>query len=306
MNGRARRRRPAWQWRILFAMLAALVPDDAAGRAGDDLVGKITYHRIQEDETLLEIARLHDLGYVELLAANPGIDPWLPKPDRTLLLPTAHLLPTAQREGIVINLPEFRLYYFADGPGRVDTYPIGIGREGWSTPTGTTAITRKREAPTWVPPASIREVRPDLPAAVPPGPDNPLGDYALSLGWAGYVIHGTNKPYGIGRRVSSGCIRLYPEDIQALFESVAAGLRVTVVDQPLKVGWSDGQLYIEVHPDTDQADQLEKTGRFAPAPIPGHVELITEAAGDQADRIAWPVVERAIETRRGIPIRVTQ
>lgn len=290
----------------MMLLLAVLAPTVAWGQTGNDILGQITYHRIQGPETLLEIARLHDLGYVELLAANPGIDPWLPTPDRTLLVPTAHLLPNAPHRGIVINLAEFRLYYFTGDSGRIETYPIGIGREGWSTPTGTTSIIRKREAPTWVPPPSIREVRPELPASIPPGPDNPLGDYALNLGWPGYVIHGTNKPYGIGRRVSSGCIRLYPEDIQALFESVSPGLQVTVVNQPLKVGWSGGELYIEAHPDTDQADQIEKTGRFTQAPIPGHIELITGAAGAQAGRIVWPVVERAIETRRGIPIRITQ
>lgn len=289
---------------LLLSLMPA--PEGSGAEPGGRLIGEIAYHVIKGPETLLEIARLHDLGYVELLAANPGIDPWLPKPDRTLLLPKAHLLPSAPRAGIVINLAEFRLYYFSDQGARVETYPIGIGREGWDTPTGATTVRSKRESPTWIPPPSIREARPELPDAIPPGPDNPLGLFALYLGWSRYVIHGTNKPYGIGRRVSSGCIRLYPEDIQVLFDTVPVGTTVTVVDEPLKTGWSDGELYIEIHPDTGQADELEASGRFTYAPIPDYVSIVTAAAGDQASRIVWPIVERAIETRRGIPVRVTQ
>lgn len=291
---------------VLPLLALSLLPEQAPGQTSGDLIGEVSYYRIKEGETLLEIARLHDLGYVELLAANPGMDPWLPPPGRTLLLPTAHLLPDAPRDGIVINLSELRLYYFPGRDGRAVTYPIGIGREGWETPTGTTSISRKREAPTWTPPESIRQARPELPAAVPPGPDNPLGDFALDLGWPRYVIHGTNKPYGIGRRVSSGCIRLYPEDIEDLFGSVKTGVKVTVVDQPMKLGRVDGELYIEAHPDTGQADELESRGRFTSRPVADYREIVTEFAGDDAPRIVWPIVEQAIETRRGIPVRITQ
>lgn len=291
---------------MVLVLLVTLVPSGAFAQGGGDIIGEITYYEVKRPDTLLEVARLHDLGFVELLAANPGIDPWLPEPGRTLLLPTAHLLPAAPHKGIIINLAEFRLYYFHREAGRVDTYPIGVGREGWSTPTGTTTVARKREAPTWVPPASIRAVRPELPAVVPPGPDNPLGDFALDLGWPRYVIHGTNKPYGVGRRVSSGCIRLYPEDIEELFRDVKRGTPVTVVEQPLKTGWVDGELFIEIHPDASQADELEATGRFTPAPIPGYAETISDAAGEHAGRVVWPIVEKAIEMRRGVPVRVTQ
>lgn len=301
------RRRPSVAAILVFALpVMAVASLCAATPPANGVVGRLSYHRITGQETLLEIARLYDLGYIELVAANPGIDPWLPEPGRTLLLPTAHLLPTAPPQGIVINLPELRLYYFDPHKDEVVTLPIGVGRAGRETPIGTTGIVRKRKDPTWIPPQSIRAERPELPAAVPPGPDNPLGKFALDLGWPSYVIHGTNRPYGIGRRVSSGCIRLYPEDIETLFDLVRVGTPVTVVDQPIKFGWLDGELFIEVHPSSAQGDSLEATGRFAAEPISDFEQLIRTAAGDQAGRVVWPIVEKAVATRRGIPVRVTQ
>ena len=274
--------------------------------ADDALVGTLAYYRIQGHENLLDVARSHDLGYIELVAANPGIDPWLPDPGRTLLLPKSMLLPMAPHKGIVINLPELRLYYFGAGPGLIATYPIGIGREGWETPTGRTDIARKAKNPAWVPPESIRAAKPYLPSFVPPGPDNPLGAYALYLGWPSYLIHGTNRPYGVGRRVSSGCIRLYPEDIETLFAAVEVGTTVAIVDQPVKLGWSGGQLYLEAHPDLTQADRLEMSGWFPPTEIAGLEETIRDVAGDQSDRIVWAIVHDAVLTRRGVPVRITQ
>jgi len=294
----------------LFLMAACYVAvagpaKGTSAEAVDSIIGQLEYYRVKGHENLLDIARLHDLGFIELVAANPGVDPWIPGQDRTLVLPKMHLLPNAPREGIVINLPELRLYYFGDGTGAVVTYPIGIGREGWETPNGVTRIVRKREAPTWTPPASIRALRPWLPLTVPPGPSNPLGDYALDLGWSNYVLHGTNRPYGIGRRVSSGCIRLYPEDIERLFSMVSVGTPVTVVAQPLKLGWSEGQLYIEVHPDAQEGDQLERRGWFAPAPLPQFEERVQAFAGTQAHRIDWPAVRAVVRRKRGIPVQVT-
>jgi len=220
-----------------------------------DLVGRLRYTTVQGEETLLDIARAYDLGYDEILAANPGVDPWTPPPGQRVLLPTAHVLPDAPREGIVINLAARRLYYYpprhGGEPARVVTHPIGIGREGWATPLGRTKVARKHAAPAWTVPASIRREHAakgdPLPAVVPAGPDNPLGSHALRLGWSSILIHGTNKPAGIGMRVSHGCMQLYPEDIAPLFEAVPVGTPVTVVDQPYRVGRGDAGLLLEAH-----------------------------------------------------------
>jgi len=272
----------------------------------DDIIGGNEYYQVKDGETLLEIARLHDLGFIELVSANPGIDPWIPQIGRTILLPSEHILPDAPRSGIVINRPELRLYYFGNDKGAAATYPIGVGRQGRETPLGSTSIAAKRENPTWTPPPSIRAERPELPATVPPGPDNPLGLFAMNLGWRNYVIHGTNKPYGIGRRVSSGCIRLYPEDIERLFDDVEIGMPVMVVDQAVKLGWSGGELYMEVHPTVAEGDELEEQGWYMPTPVPGLEDRIRETAGRHAARIDWPAVARAEQAKRGIPVRITR
>jgi L,D-transpeptidase ErfK/SrfK len=220
-----------------------------------DVVGRLRYTTIQGEETLLDIARAYDLGYDEILAANPGVDPWTPPVGQRVLLPMAHVLPDAPREGLVINLAARRLYYFPpaanDQPRTVVTHPIGIGREGWATPLGKTKVARKHAAPAWTVPASIRREHAakgdPLPAVVPPGPDNPLGTHALRLGWSSILIHGTSKPAGIGMRVSHGCMQLYPEDIAPLFDAVPVGTPVTVVDQPYLVGRSRAGLVLEAH-----------------------------------------------------------
>lgn len=270
-----------------------------------DILGQIRLHNVQKDETLIDIALREGLGFVELRAANPGVDPWVPKVGETLVLPTAHLLPEAPRHGIVVNLAEQRLYHFPPGRSPV-TFPVGIGRAGCETPTGETRIVRKRERPTWVPPASIRAERPNLPAAVPPGPWNPLGEHALDLGWESLVIHGTNQPLGIGRRVSHGCLRLYPADIAALFDAVSVGTQVRIIDQPVKLGWSGGELYLEVHPTQTQADELEASGRLTPEPASGLDAKLLRAAGKAAVRLNWRTIEATARERRGIPIRVTR
>lgn len=295
-----------WGGRVAALFLLILSPSMAAGAASGDMIGSLRVHRIVEDETLLQVARRHDLGYVELLAANPGVDPWIPDAGRHILLPTAHLLPQAARRGIVINLAELRLYLFGkEGEVRA-TFPLGIGRQGWQTPEGETRIVAKRRDPVWVPPKSIIEEQPDLPAAVPPGPNNPLGAYALNLDWPGYVIHGTNKPYGVGRRVSHGCIRLYPEDIAWLFDEVGIGTRVTIVDQPVKIGWSDGALYLEAHPTQSQVDELETLRAPTPAPAPGLMDWARLYAGEDAERVDWARAESVVRERRGVPVRITR
>ena len=289
---------------IAMSIMAAVVspPLFAAG----ERIGHLEYYQITGQQNLLQIARLNSLGYIELLAANPGINPWVPEKGRTLVLPKAHLLPDAPRRGIVINLADMRLYFFQKKGGPILTFPLGIGRMGRETPTGVTYVKSKRKYPTWIPPASVRAERPYLPSEVPPGPQNPLGDHALDLAWRGYVIHGTNKPYGIGRRVSSGCIRLYPEDIAQLFRLVSVGTPVTIVYQPVKLGWSDGELYMEVHPTAAQGDELEARGWFTPAAIGSLDNQVRNAAGSTSYRVAWDIVYDTARKRSGIPVRITR
>lgn len=205
----------------------------------------------------------------------------------------------------MINVSDMRLYHFPGKGAPVQTYPIGVGREGFSIPLGRTKITLKRDKPTWVPPPSVRAEKPELPEVVPPGPDNPLGDYALNLGLPLYRIHGTNRPYGVGRRVSHGCIRLYPADIEVLFKRVSVGTPVTIVEQPTKVGWVGGELYVEVHPSGEEIDQLEESHRFTPGRLPEFEERILRAAGEQSNRLDWEAIILAWEQRTGLPTRIT-
>ena len=253
---------------------------------------------------MLDVAREADLGILEISAANPGVDAWVPGPERLIVLPTAHILPETDRRGIVVNLAELRLYLF-DGD-RVETHAIGVGREGFGTPLGKTSVVRKAKNPTWRPTKDTRADRPDLPAVVPSGPDNPLGYHAIYLGWPTYLIHGTNKPYGVGRRVSRGCIRMYPEQVEDLFSKVSRNMPVQVIQEPVKLGWSEGELYIEAHPGIEQLDELEATYSFSLEPPPDLRERITAKAGEAASRIDWDIVEAELIERRGMPVRITR
>jgi L,D-transpeptidase ErfK/SrfK len=284
----------------------AAVPVPAASnpQAADQVVGQLATYRARFSDSLLDIGLSTALGYNELVAANPGVDPWLPGEGTTVLLPKANILPDAPREGIVINLPEQRLYYFSGGALVMDT-PIGIFREGFSTPQGTTTVTRKTVNPTWYPPASSRADDPTLPAAVPPGPDNPLGSRAIYLGWLQYLIHGTNKPYGVGRRVSRGCIRAYPDQIEKLYDRVSVGTPVRVVNQPVKLGWWHGELFLEAHLTIEQTLHFEDEGKFDAVDDPQVHERVVVKAGAFADRVDWATVDRAIRERRGYPIQIT-
>jgi len=290
--------------RRIAALAAALALFPGVAGAGA-LIGTPQHYVTKASDTFVELARRFDIGYVELLAANPGVDPWVPGAGHRLTIPTQHLLPDAPHRGIVINLGDLRLYYFPKKTGAVVSYPIGVGREGFNTPLGTTRVVEKQANPTWVPPKSIREEKPWLPAAIPPGPDDPLGKFALYLGWPDYLIHGTNLPAGIGRRVSHGCIRLYPEDIAALYRRVAAGTPVTVVDEPVKLGRVGNELFIEVNPSLSQVDEIEATGRFSPEAIDGLDKMVWAAAGSKLDRVDWKRVLEAAKERRGIPTRIT-
>jgi L,D-transpeptidase ErfK/SrfK len=209
----------------------------------------------RDSDTLSLIAREYGLGYDEIVEANPDVDPWLPGEGTPIMLPTQFVLPAAPRDGIVLNIASKRLFYYPpvgeDGVRRVMTFPIGIGRVGWETPLGAATVVSKARDPHWWVPASVREEHEELgdplPAVVPPGPDNPLGRYVLKLDMPGYLIHGTNQPYGVGMRVSHGCVRLYPENIETLYPLVATGASVTIVNQPYLAGWRHGELYFEAH-----------------------------------------------------------
>ena len=219
------------------------------------IVGHARDYIMAPDETLMGLARHAGLGFDNLQRANPGVDPWNPPPGVRLTLPGAVLLPSDIRTGITINLAELRLYLLWDEGRRrmVRIYPVGIGREGWDTPLGDYKVSVTIDKPVWTPPASVRAEKPELPAIVPPGPDNPLGDYWIALGADGLGIHGSNRPFGVGRRVSHGCIRLYPEDIADLVGRVGLGTRVRIIDQPVKHMVRNGILYLEVYRAVDPA-----------------------------------------------------
>lgn len=304
-----------WANRAVLALaflLGCAAPSNRASAADlavrGEIIGIAGEYIIEAQDTLLDIARRFDLGFVELRAANPTTDVWLPAAGTRLRLPTAHILPDVDRTGIVINLPEQRLYYFRRWPSSVLTFPLGTPRVGCPIPRGTTTVIRKRTQPTWTPPPSLRAERPGLPDRVPAGPSNPLGEYALDLGWRGFLIHGTNKPDGIGRRVTHGCIRLYPEDIERLFAEVPLGARVNIIDQPIKLGWSDGILYLEAHPTMDALDAIELQG-VVPRRDDGTGcqearPMIRAKAGALEIRLDWDAACQALRERRGLPVRI--
>ncbi len=280
---------------------------------GQELIGETQVIFARYENTFSGVGRRYNLGYEEIRRANPGVDQWLPGEGTPIYLPTQTILPDAPREGIVVNVPAMRLYYFetekpaqAGGPAivKVSSHPIGVGVEGWATPFGDGKVTGKARDPTWYVPASIRKEHAErgdpLPSVVPPGPDNPLGAYAMTLSLPGYLIHGTNKPAGVGMRSSHGCIRLYPEDIEALFPRVARGTAVRLVNQPVLAGWRDGQLYLEVHPPL--AEEEHDLVAEAEAALTRALEKAgATAATVTIDRAA---IERIVAEQRGIPFPV--
>jgi L,D-transpeptidase ErfK/SrfK len=274
--------------------------------AGTDIVGAVQITTARHEDTLSDLARRYDLGYEEIVAANPGMDPWLPGEGARVVLPTQFVLPEAPRAGLVLNLAAMRLFYFprpsVNEAPVVITHPIGIGREGWETPQGVSRITQKIVQPTWTVPASVRREHAEkgdpLPPVVPPGPDNPLGDFAMRLSFPGYLIHGTNQPYGVGIRVSHGCVRLYPEDIARLFPEVPKGTRVTIVNQPYLAGWRNGQLYLEAH-----APLAEDAKRWGQSLRPMEQVLTTKAL--QPGDINWEKAKKVAQEARGIPVPVS-
>jgi L,D-transpeptidase ErfK/SrfK len=274
--------------------------------ASADLVGRLGVHVARRQDTLIDLAPALGVGYVELLAANPGVDPWLPPQGARLLVPDARLLPSGKREGIVVNLGDLHLYHF-DQNAKVQAYPIGIAKDGYATPLGETSVKGKRERPDWIPGPSARRDDPSLPDRVKPGPDNPLGEHALYLAWPTYLIHGTNEPRGVGRHSSRGCIRLYPKDMADLYARVEPGTPVRVVNEPVKLGWIGGELYLEVNPDSEQSLRLDETGKLdAASALPDLRERVSSVAGSHAGRVDWSLVERIAQRRYGIPARVTR
>jgi len=292
----------------LFATLLILA---ATGRAfslelplsaDSHVVGEETVLVATYEDTFVKIARAYDLGFQELVQANPDVNPWIPGEGIEIVLPTRFVLPHAPRKGIVINLPELRLYYFPDGDsGRVITHPISIGRMEWRTPIGLTAVHSKVENPTWYPPQSIRDEhaaqnRP-LEAVVPPGPDNPLGKHAMRLALPGYLIHGTNMPAGVGMRVTHGCIRMFPEDIEALYNDVPVGAPVRIVNQPFKLGRNGSDFYLEAHPLLDEGLQDDEVSIMTEL-TRAYVAATEEGQGDGFD---WEMAEHVVLNSRGVP-----
>lgn len=267
-----------------------------------DVIGQFAVMSVQQGDTLADVARHFDLGHEELAAANPDVDVWLPDPEQEVLLPLKFLLPDAPRQGMVLNLASMRLFYFPpESPDTVMTYPVGIGRQGWATPKGDMHVIEKMNNPPWTVPASIRREHArkgdPLPAVVPPGPDNPLGEHAIRLSRPSYLIHGTNKPYGVGMRISHGCIRLYPENMSALFPILDIGTSVNIVDQPYLLGWRDGILYLEAH-----KPLAEKTRSGLRTALTRQLNQI-EARHPQ--HIDWDRVQKVLEREQGIPVAIS-
>ena len=272
-------------------------PDDTV--VGEDLSIVTAY-----EDTLYDLARAYSLGSEELIRVNTSVDPWLPGAGKMLVVPGRHILPPGPHEGIVVNLPEHRLYYFPKpkrgGPIQVITYPVSIGKMDWRTPLGVTHVVQKEKNPTWYPPESVRKEHAaagdPLPPKVGPGPDNPLGAYAMRLaaGNGTYLIHGTNNPIAVGLAVTHGCIRMYPDDVSALFPLIPVGTPVRLINVPVKVAWIDGELLLEAHPPVDAQGQS-----FEPD-IDQFSDLLKAAVGDTTVAIHWDYAREVLQKANGV------
>ena len=296
-----------------------------------DYFGAVATVIAREEDTLLDIARRNGLGYHDIVRANPDVNIWVPGEGTEVVLPTRFVLPPGPRRGVVLNLAEYRLYYYpqpVEGePAYVMTCPISIGRIDWETPLGSTSVVSKVKDPSWYPPESVREEhaaegRP-LPRVVPPGPDNPLGKYAMRLGLPGYLIHSTNRPAGVGMRVTHGCIRMFPEDIEYLFAAVDVNTPVRIINAPVKIGWFGDELVMEVHPvleaavsegneelvaadiDVDTGDSAIDEGEEVPAQAKDPLTYVTEqfiaVTASRAAALDWDEVEVLVNRSDGIP-----
>ncbi len=315
---------------ILAAMFAAAAPVYAEvfelPPEGYDVIGSVSTITARYEDTLVDIARRHGLGYYDVVRANPDVNVWVPGEGTEIVLPSRFVLPPGPRKGLVLNLAEYRMYYFAepvDGkPAYVYTYPMSIGRMDWETPLGRTTITAMARNPTWYPPQSVRDEHAadgdPLPRIVPPGPDNPLGTRALRLGLPGYLIHGTNRPAGVGMRVSHGCVRMFPEDIEFLFDRIRVNTPVRIINAPVKIGWDGDALVAEVHPLLESAQPLvEETAEHLeqldadvelPPPDPNSKDPLTyvteqfiAVTAEKAGKLDWDRVEDLVGRSDGIP-----
>lgn len=274
--------------------------------AGDDVVGQVQVIKASYEDTFADLGKKYDLGYLEMVAANPGVDAWLPGVGTEVVLPTRYILPPGPREGVVINLAEYRLYYYPKDRPVVYTYPLGIGREGWDSPISETSITVKTPNPGWTPPQSIlrehAEAGDPLPAYVPPGPDNPLGPYKLTLGLPGYLIHGSNKKFGIGMRVSHGCFRMLNHNVLELASVVPVGAKVRIINEPYKFGMLQGELYLEAHATLSNDGETSVVDK--------HNALVNTLMKRKdikdAHLLNWERVREIIAAEEGMPVAVAE
>lgn len=262
-----------------------------------NMIGRLAAIKTQPNDTLPDIARHFGLGYNDIVSANPNVDAWLPEPDTRVLLPLMFTLPDAPHQGIVLNLANMRMFHFSNkNTDQVMTYPVGIGRDGWNTPLGLTKIVSKTKNPTWYVPPSIQREHAEkgdpLPGSVPAGPDNPLGEYAMRLARSSYLIHGTNKPYGVGMQMSHGCLNLYPEDISELFNNTRIGTPVMIVNQPYLLGQHQDMLFLEAHKPLQGTASFFKRSLFS---------QIKQAEKKHHLPINWPKVEQVVRQANGIP-----
>ncbi|NQV85963.1 MAG: L,D-transpeptidase family protein [Woeseiaceae bacterium] len=315
---------------IIAASIAAIAPSHAAvydlPPEGYDVIGEISTIVTTYDDTLVEIARRYNLGYQDIVMANPGVNVWVPGEGTEVVLPRRFILPPGPRTGLVLNLAEYRMYYYpepkAGETAKVHTYPVSIGRMDWETPLGLTQITAMVKNPAWYPPQSVRDEHAadgdPLPRIVPAGPENPLGAHALRLGIPGYLIHGTNRPSGVGMRVSHGCIRMFPEDIEFLFGQISVKTRVRIIDVPVKIGWEGETLVAEIHPLLEvpqppvqaSPEQIEKLDAdiaitelefVSKDPLTHVTEQFISATSVKPGQIDWDVIEAMVKRSDGIP-----
>jgi L,D-transpeptidase ErfK/SrfK len=265
----------------------------------NSLLGAVSQVQLVYEDTFALVARRAGVGFTGLQRANPGIDEWLPGAGVYLALPTSMLLPAGPREGVVINLAELRMFFFSDSGQQVFVYPIGIGSEGRETPLMQTSVVGKIENPVWYPPQSVRDRHAAegdiLPRVVPPGPDNPLGPFAIQLARSGYFIHGTNAPIGVGQRVSSGCIRMYNNHVETLVETLPNRTSVRVINQPYKAGWQGDELYLEAHPPLEGALDHSQA-----------VAAVIDATNTRDADVDWGRVVEVARTGSGLPVRITR
>ena len=280
------------------------LPEISGDRVVASSTGETVTLTVEQDQTLLDVARRFNLGQTEIVTLNPTIDRWLVKKGTVVRLPNRRILPDSPHEGITLNISEYRMYYYpADQPGTVKSFAHGIGRQDWQTPLGRTTVIKKVKDPAWHPPESIRREHAangdPLPAIVPPGPNNPLGAYALYLNLPGdYRIHGTDvdKIFGIGMQITHGCVRMYPEDIEALYRSVPVGTSVYIVKQPVKVGWLNNTLYVEAHPDLEGEEKTQDQ-RYSVA-----LELIQKANKGELPEFDQVALNKALKDLDGTPV----